>query len=570
MPSGSKSSKSSQSTGGASSPEVGQSKYSKSVNYQKDKYLPKGWKYYDNGKNSTYFRNDDGKFFTSRRKVLAFMYEKGGFTKDEIYYLRDGLLYEGWNYHDDLPPGWMYKRYTHKIEGLNTDILYLLSPNGSIYRSRIKIKRCAEELKLSESDLKQLLAFKIEECDEPKKLENPDNEWYFKAECVPFGWKMKKYSYNSKISQKVEEVFHYLTPENIVLRGKKQVYDYMVKTETYSSEDFEKFHFCKREKQLREDRSSKPSKGDWSPWDAAEDLPESWMSRFGQYKDQKKVQFKSPCGKRFSSRLMAIKFLTVETKGDVEVSTRMERKKTYKPVVKFSKSVKVRKEKRLSSSSQSHNMTVWDGWRAGEIPCLVGWQFSIGRKRSKRKIRYKSPNGEVFKSRGPLLRHMRENQLKSKEQLVTLKKLLKINQGKPFGELRKNDKFIKNFEVDWNYLEFLKIRYENESHDHIPEVYDPKLPEGWKKKNINGVDYFKDPTGRFVFNSRKLVVDHLKQHCHELSDDHLLSILEDSDSESDLSGDELVDDTSEDNDNKKKPLIDSENNCLNNNEILGI
>ena len=185
--------------------------------------------------------------------------------------------------------------------------------------------------------------------------------------------------------------------------------------------------------------------------------------------------------------------------------------------------------------------TVWDAWRSDEIPCLVGWKFSIGRKKSKRKIRYKSPSGEIFKSRGPLLRYLRENKLKSKGQLGTLKKLLAINQGKPFGELRKNDKFIKKFDADWNYLEFLKIRYENESHDHILEVSDPNLPEDWKKKNINGVDYFKDPTGKFVFNSRKLVVDHLKHNSCELSDDHLLSILEDRDSESDLSGDELVD-----------------------------
>ena len=86
----------------------------------------------------------------------------------------------------------------------------------------------------------------------------------------------------------------------------------------------------------------------------------------------------------------------------------------------------------------------------------------------------------------------------------------------PFGELRKNDRFIKNFDVDWNFLEFLRIRYENESHEHIPERDDPKLP-GWKVKNINGVDYMKDPSGCFVFNSRRLVVDHLKNNNNGLA-----------------------------------------------------
>ena len=138
-----------------------------------------------------------------------------------------------------------------------------------------------------------------------------------------------------------------------------------------------------------------------------------------------------------------------------------------------------------------------------------------------------------------------------------MKRLLKTNHRMPFGELRKNDKFIKKFDVDWNYLEFIKIRYENQSHDHIPEMIDPKLPLGWKKKHINGVDYFKDPSGSFVFNSRKLVVDHLKNHCYDMSEDQLLSILEDSETESDLS-DDIAED-SEYEDTKHAIVTDNEN-----------
>ena len=62
------------------------------------------------------------------------------------------------------------------------------------------------------------------------------------------------------------------------------------------------------------------------------------------------------------------------------------------------------------------------------------------------------------------------------------------------------------------------------------------------------------------------MVDHLKHNSGELSDDHLLSILEDRDSESDLSGDELVDiDT--DTDSEDEDLLDSHNNLVEN--ILG-
>ena len=79
--------------------------------------------------------------------------------------------------------------------------------------------------------------------------------------------------------------------------------------------------------------------------------------------------------------------------------------------------------------------------------------------------------------------------------------------------------------MDQNYLAFLRIRYHSESHADIPEKDDSKLPAGWKKKVINDVAYFKDPTGQHVFNSRKLVVEHLRNRDENLSRSDLLSIL---------------------------------------------
>jgi len=525
--------------------------------YVRDKHLPKGWKYMDRANNSTLFKTESGLVLTSRKKALGFMYEKGGFSKDEIYFIRDGLLYEGWSYHRDLPPGWMYKQYNHKIEGLDTQIIYLMSPNGGLFRSKVKIKRSATELKLSSEDLKLLMDFKIEDCDEPKKLENPDDEWYFDADCVPRGWKMKQYSYYSRVASKVEEVFHYLTPDMIILRGKKQVYDYMVKHDIYNSEDFNKFHFNKKGSKCRDITMS-----NWTDWKEAEELPKGWKYKYSENEGRRLYRYMSPCGKKFQSKPAAVRFLA--SMG----GTAMESSVLSVPKSRRLKGTKIKRNKKKcldgAKNGQGQNekstiKTTWDEWRSDEIPCLLGWQFSIGRKGARRRIRYKSPTGEVFKSRGPLLRYLQDNNLKTRRQLAALKRLLKINQGMPFGELRKNDKFIKKFDVDWNYLEFIKIRYENESHDHIPEVVDPKLPLGWKKKTINGVDYFKDPTGSFVFNSRKLVVEHLKKSCYELSDDQLLSILEDSESDSDLSNDEDLQDSDHDND-EKNIVLDEENN----------
>ena len=71
----------------------------------------------------------------------------------------------------------MYKQYNHKIEGVSTDILYILSPRGVIYRSKVKIKKDAEELSLSTRDLKLLLEFKPESVEMSRKVEDPDSDW---------------------------------------------------------------------------------------------------------------------------------------------------------------------------------------------------------------------------------------------------------------------------------------------------------------------------------------------------------------------------------------------------------
>ena len=346
------------------------------------------------------------------------------------------------------------------------------------------------------------------------------------TEGVPVGWKMKRYTYNSGATHKTEEVYHYLTPDNIIVRGKKQVHDWMLRNNCYNSQDFALFHFNKKEKNLVGSGVGRPSVVNWSQWTQAQDLPEGWLVRYRTYKYQEKVQYKSPMEQIFLSRFKVNKFLKSGEK-DAPPS-----QSSYKKMMM------------MKERTGGVVKTVWDEWRDDDIPCLPGWQFSIGRKETKRKIRYKSPSGQVFQSRGPLIRYLHENGLKGKQQLITLKKLLKTNQSKQFEELRTNDKFIKNFAPDWNYLLFLKLRYENQ--EDIPEDPEPSLPWGWKKKLINGVEYFKDPTEKFVFNSRKLVVEHLRSTNYDLSDDDLVAIMEESDEESDLSDTESENSEDED------------------------
>ena len=505
--------------------------------YITDPDLPEGWTFFRNREGSMFYRDANGKFLKNRRNVLSEMYSAGSYSNNEIRYIRDGLVEEGWNYHDDLPDGWMFKQYTHKIEGVDTDVLYHLAPNGIIFRSKKKIIKNAHDLNLSREDLKKIQDFKSGENAKGvvggRTLDAPDDSWYYSADCVPKGWKMKKYTYNSGATHKMEEVYHYLTPDNTIVRGKKQVHDWMLRHGCYNSDDFGLFHFNKKERSHSNKFVGRPSVVNWSVWEQAKDLPPGWLVRYGTYKYQKKVQYKSPMEQIFLSRFKVIKFLR---SGEKDSPPNLSN---------------YRRNLAMARTKGGVAKTVWDNWRDDDIPCLPNWQFSIGHKGNQRKIRYKSPTGKVFKSRGPLIRYLHEKGLKGKQQLITLKKLLKTNQSKQFEDLRTNDKFIKNFAPDWNYLLFLKSRYENQV--DIPEYPDRKLPLGWKKKEINGVEYFKDPTEKFVFNSRKLVVEHLRSTNYDLSDEDLVSIMEDSDSESDLSDTESENSDDEE-EVSKKPI----------------
>merc|ERR1719508_639726 len=123
----------------------------------------------------------------------------------------------------------MFKQYTHKIEGVDTDVLYFIAPNGTVFRSKKKIKNNYSKLELSRNDLQKILDFKPEDSHQARTLESPDENWVFDPQSVPEGWKMKKYTFNSGSTNKTEEVYHYLTPDNTIVRGKRQVHDWMLK-----------------------------------------------------------------------------------------------------------------------------------------------------------------------------------------------------------------------------------------------------------------------------------------------------------------------------------------------------
>jgi len=334
-----------------------------------------------------------------------------------------------------------------------------------------------------------------------------------------------------------------LTPCKKILRGRRQVFDYMSMTGTYSTEAFNKFPF---NREAAAKAAKEVSLVKWENWEDAMGLPDGWKVRCGEYQStqQKKKQYKSPLDQIFPSKFQVMRYL--REGGEVAHAS-------------FSHRAQRQKKRRKSAAWGAG--TVWAEWRTDDIPCLPGWQFSVGREDNRRKIRYKSPEDRVFHSRGPLIRYLYENNLKKKQQLKTLKRLLKTNQGLRFEESRRNDRFIKHLDVDWNFMLYLRQRYDN--HVDVQESIDPKLPEGWRVKNINGVEYFKvvDEEGPHVFNTRRMVVTYLRQRKTGVADEDLMEILEESDAESELTESEEEGDASGDEEEKqevveeeKKPL----------------
>ena len=329
--------------------------------YKTNESLPIGWTYFDNGKGQTFFRDEKGRFIKNRRHALAKMVKANDgnasdkrFTEEEISFIRDGLVEEGWSYADPrerLPHGWLYKKYRHSIEGVDTDVLYLIAPDGNIIRSKAKLKRNYKDHGLSETDVMKLLDFKPEGFQGPedvKRLDNPDDQWVYDPDIVPEGWMVKRYTFNSSLSQKVDEVFHYLTPCRQIVRGKKQVFDYMSRTSTFSAEAFNKFPFNKT--------SSTASSAIWEEWEDAEDLPAGWKVRSGSFQAQRKKQYKSPVNEVFQSRIQVERFLKATTEG-------------------LAFSLPKRRRGLSSDLKGDEESIVWAEWRSDDIPCLPGGWF---------------------------------------------------------------------------------------------------------------------------------------------------------------------------------------------------
>ena len=94
-------------------------------------------------------------------------------------------------------------------------------------------------------------------------------------------------------------------------------------------------------------------------------------------------------------------------------------------------------------------------WKNCDYHSLDNWKFRLSTEGQR--FEYKSPDGEVFYSRGSVLRVLIKKGRTSYSELMMLKKLLKNNDNKI--NLKENDRFIRTLPVNQNFFIFIKTRY---------------------------------------------------------------------------------------------------------------
>ena len=94
-------------------------------------------------------------------------------------------------------------------------------------------------------------------------------------------------------------------------------------------------------------------------------------------------------------------------------------------------------------------------WKNCDYHSLDNWKFRLSTEGQR--FEYKSPDGEVFDSRGSVLRVLIKQGRTSYSELMMLKKLLKNNDNKI--NLKENDRFIRTLPVNQNFFIFIKTRY---------------------------------------------------------------------------------------------------------------
>ena len=334
----------------------------KSLLWNEDPTLPQDWKMrkLESGKFS--FLAPRGGKFQTRKQAYIFMINKD-YPKEEVATMRDKLSVEGWEEHELLPDGWIFKIRESYEE------LVFITPEGMTFRdAKNKVLDFVKSSKnYNETDVDGIEMFY--DIEYSRRIAEK-YEWSENDENVPEGWKYR-------ISGQNNEKMHFLSPAGRTFSTRLAAYKHMVASES-------------PEKEIEAMRRTFKCEG----WFDDELLPHNWMF---------KVQVS---GSRWSINFLSKEGLEL-TDGHAKVLEFLEATPEY------SDDDQQRMEMFYEIQNNKQRKMKYE-WLADEEIIPFGWKYRV-LEGKKSKLYFLSPDGHEFSSRHAALLHMIVNAYQEEE-----------------------------------------------------------------------------------------------------------------------------------------------------------
>ena len=385
-----------------------------------DPNVPKGWKttmitVNSFGKNvlSKRYLSPDGRFCSSRVDALKYMRKEEIFLEADIQEMKQGLLNEGWEESDLLPPEWLVKPDKHKEEEATFNYL---APDFTFLRSTKAAQTFMRNSPThSQADIDSLSAL-VDEGRKRIRLEKYGGKQ--SDSTIPQSWKMKILS--SGPQQKIQ----LFAPDGNTFFCRRSALQHMVK-EGFSSEEIEEMRNCLRFEGW-EDDGLLPSK--WkmrkieNSSNGLTDVDYSLMSRDGEV---------------FNSLKTAIEFMETGQEQDYTEEDVKNLKTFYE------------------NESKQNRQQKYDWSEDDSVPS--GWKTRVVDGKMKKKF-FLAPDGSSFSCRRSGLQHMIKEGF-SEEDINCMREML-IHEGWERGSFLPQDWMIRKsegttngiYDVDYWYL----------------------------------------------------------------------------------------------------------------------
>ena len=318
-----------------------------------DNTVPAGWKSRSQG-DKKYFLSPDGQQYPCRRAALQYML-RSEFEKEEIEEMRTMLQYEGWEFSEHLPRGWLQKIGSDR----KSVSVKLLTVEGNMLESYKTAIEYMESLShYTKTDLRGVQLLMEEKASQRRLLMT---DWK-DGTSVPTGWKIR-------VAEGKTNKEFYLAPDGKQFPCRKAGLQHMI-SENYPTRDIE---------DMRRMLS-------FEGWEIDKNLPKGWRIRYS--------------------------FSSVESTNLSLLSAEGIEFKSYKPAIEFMKSsdrysesdvndLKVLIEEKCIIRRQS----IKDWYEDETVP--PGWKVRIARgKADAGKQFYLSPTGKQFPCRKAALQFM--------------------------------------------------------------------------------------------------------------------------------------------------------------------